>query len=411
MGVDAARERLQVAGRRLRERPREQTLESLASWLDEGSRPESALQQQLARDLPDATGFSPENVREGVADGLASWTGDALRALVDREARAIGPDARLGGFETTSTLLAGSIPMPTLLSLIAPLLLHSPVLARTASRDPVSAQVFHESLSRHDPELAAAIEIVSFPSHDTAALDTFLDSPCVVATGSDETVDAVAARVRAGTRLVRYGHRVSVAAVAAPAMNDATARALARDVGLWDQLGCLSPIALFCVGGDVEAFAAAIARALADRERTAPLGELPPEAAARVRAERDGAEMRRAAGADVDVHASPTLRYTVVRESDRELRPAPLHRFLRVHPVAHADELLEVVAPLSRHLAAVAIAGFEQDEERVARALAGRGASRVCAPGRMQTPPIGWHHDNQPVLLPLARVADLETGR
>ena len=101
-------------------------------------------------------------------------------------------------------------------------------------------------------------------------------------------------------------------------------------------------------------------------------------------------------------------RNVVVREIDREPRPAPLHRFVRVHPVAGAAELLEAVAPYGRHLAGVAIEGFGAQTDDLARGLLGLGASRVCAPGQLQAPPLGWPQDGQGVLAPLARLSRVE---
>ena len=254
---------------------------------------------------------------------------------------------------------------------------------------------------------------MSFPSADDRAVSAFVDSDCVVATGSDQAIAAIARASRPGTRLVGYGHRCSVAVIGPEATDRTTAQALAtalaQDVALWDQLGCLSPIAVLCLGGNPKQLARELADALRGCAERMPRGVLPAAAAAAIRSERDAAALRRAAGADVEVEGDEALSYTVVREPDAALRPSPLHRFVRVHPVEGLASLREVLSPLSQHLAGVAIAGFGAGRQAVERELASLGASRVCAPGRLQAPPFGWHHDNQPVLLPLLRVTDLET--
>jgi hypothetical protein len=98
-----------------------------------------------------------------------------------------------------------------------------------------------------------------------------------------------------------------------------------------------------------------------------------------------------------------------VREEDAALRPAPLHRFVRVAPVRDVAALLAAIAPVGRHLAGVAIDGFEAGDRALAHALVRRGASRVCAPGALQTPPLDWRHEGRGVLTPLAHFADRET--
>jgi len=96
-----------------------------------------------------------------------------------------------------------------------------------------------------------------------------------------------------------------------------------------------------------------------------------------------------------------SLAWALVRESDARLRPAPLHRFVRVHPVADPNALLAAIQPLSRHLAGVALAGFGAAETEIARALCAAGASRVCPPGQLQAPPLDWRREGRGVLAPL----------
>ncbi len=267
---------LREAGAKLRRRPARETLDALARVVDGWSDPSGAWRHALETELPGATGFSAPMVRAGLARGLDAWSGDALRELVARE---IGTPERLdsararmaAGFDVTAVLLAGSIPMPTLVSLLAPLALRSPVLAKSASRDPVTPRLLARSLAETDAELAQCLEIVDIPGADAERTGALLEADCVVATGSDETISAVRARVQPDRRLVVRGHRVSVAALGAASNGDAAledvAARLALDVALWDQLGCLSPIAVYVVGEDAaDRVAAALARALAARD-------------------------------------------------------------------------------------------------------------------------------------------------
>jgi hypothetical protein len=161
---------------------------------------------------------------------------------------------------------------------------------------------------------------------------------------------------------------------------------------------------------DCDRVAEALAEALASAEERWPRGRVEPRAAAAIQAERDEAELRGAAGRPVRVLASRGTAWTVVREDAPELRPSPLHRFLRVHPAPSLAELRRAVAPASRHLAAAAIEGFGPRAPEVARLFAELGASRVCAPGALQAPPLAWHQEGEGVLLPFARFTDLEAA-
>ena len=410
---------LRESGALLRRRPVEATLDVLADVLDRWRDPESSWRRALEAELPEATGFSPEVVREGLRLGLETWSGAKLRELVERE---LGEpngltrdDAFVSGFDTTAVVLAGSIPMPTLLALIAPLALHSPVLAKTASHDSLTARHVARSLAESDPLLGRCITCIEFPSHASDCVDALLAADCVVAFGSDETMAAIRSRISPSRRLIEYGHRLSVAVVDPKQLSDAdlgdAAERLALDIAIWDQLGCLSPIAAYVidpVGNAATRFAERIAGSLADLEVRLPRGRIDPAASALASHERGEAEMRAAAGAPVVVHTGQAGEWSVIAESNAAARPAPLHRFIRIHPVSNRDALHAALLPLSRHLAAVGLAGFGSATRETARGLAQLGASRICALGSMQSPPLAWRHDNRGVFPPLARLADLE---
>jgi hypothetical protein len=301
--------------------------------------------------------------------------------------------------------------MPTLLACLTPLLVRTPALVKTASRDRVTAHLLREGLCEVDAELGACLEVIDFDGDDAATLGAFLDAPLVVASGTDETLRAVAGRAAPGHRLVGYGHRFSVAIVDAHGCGgeslERAGAALARDVAAWDQSGCLSPICVHVVGGSPGAparLAEAAAATLARLAREMPRGEVDTRAAARIRSERDGAAMRAAGGADVAVHASEDTGWTVVVEDAADLRDAPLARFVRVHPAADLEAWAESLAPHARHLSTVGFAGHGDERDHPALGLAAAlGASRVCPLGEMQAPPLDWPHDGEPVLLPLAR--------
>ena len=195
---------------------------------------------------------------------------------------------------------------------------------------------------------------------------------------------------------------------------DSLARAaegIALDVALWDQQGCLSALAVYAVGADREApdrLADALAGALAALERRLPRGAQETADAAAFRHECDGAELRAAADPAIRLLGGPAQRWAVVREVDAAPRRAPLNRFLRVHPVENPEALTSALRPLAAHLAGVALAGFGAARDGVARGLADLGASRLCRPGELQSPPLAWHHEGRPVLLPFARFTDRE---
>ncbi len=400
--------RLRDAGGRLSARPREGVLEPLGMLIDELALPDSPLRKELCERLPGATGFHPATTRAGLELAFGAWSGDALRSLVADEVPGRGA-VRATGFGSTAVVLGGALPMPSVLSLVAPLALQSPVLARSGRHDPVTAPCIREALAGIDEELGACLAVADFPRNDEEAWSAFLEAGCVAATGSDAALDEIGLRVAAPTRFVRFGHRCSVAVIGAGANTARAADALALDVALWDQLGCLSPIAAFVLTPDgriPDAVEAELARAFAEVAGRLPRGAISPGAAADLSQEWEGAELRAAAAGEVRVREGEG--WALVLEADAEHRPAPLHRFLRVHPVRDAVKLVASLRPLAPRLAAVGLGAGPDEGPALVEALVALAPSRIAPLGRMQAPPLGWHHDGQGALWPLARFTDIE---
>lgn len=411
--VRAAQGRLTRAGEALRERSLTDRIAAVARVLDDWTKPDSPWRRELIEAFSQTSTFDHGTIAEGLESALRAWQPAHLRAAAERElacvlAAADGspPRRALAPFDWTAVLAGGTIPMPTLLSSLLPLVLGSPVLLRESSKDPVTGSLLARSLAERDSDLARAFEPIEFPTDDADAFASLLGAPCVVATGSDETMQAIAARLRPEQRFVAYGHRVSIAVLgpATPSDRDAIARELALDVARWDQTGCLSPIAGYLVGlgdDDCAAFARAMADALESLSKTMPRGELPVSARALLSAERADARMRAASGRAALFERTDAV---VVLESRAGAGPAPLRRFLRLFPLPSLAGLPTALTALGAPLSNVAVAGFAANERAGLDPILERfGASRVTVPGRLQTPPIDWPRDGQPLFTPLAR--------
>jgi len=134
----------------------------------------------------------------------------------------------------------------------------------------------------------------------------------VTATGSDETLAAIRARLPAKIRFLGYGHRVSFGFVDGAVLHGSNTRQIishaADDVVAWNQLGCLSPHVIYVEsGGKVlpDQFAELLADELERREQTEPRGELAVEHAAVIASRRAFYQVRagspRRGSGDADV--------------------------------------------------------------------------------------------------------------
>jgi hypothetical protein len=308
-------------------------------------------------------------------------------------------------------VLGGTIPMPTLLQVLAPLALGSPVLVRAGAHDPVTVRAVSSELARLDPQLGACLEVASFARGDAEALGALCEAECVVASGSDGAVAAIRACTEPWQRFVGYGHRFSVAVLGRAGDLAASCAALARDVALWDQLGCLSPVAVAAIGWRWEQRGELLNQlevAFANQALAHPIGVMGAEDAAKRANEIATSEMRAAAG-DAELRRGPGGAWALLADRDLVFRGSPLYRVLRVSFAPDPEAAEAWLAPVARHLAGVGLASIDATARgELTQRLVSLGASRVCALGEMQAPPISWSHDGQGVLLPLARLTDLD---
>jgi hypothetical protein len=412
--VRVARGRLAVAGESLRRLPFEERLQRVANVIDAWSGVDSPWRRELSGQLAAGSALDSRTLDEGLESALRAWRQDRFVACARRE---IAAATQAGGlvlapFACTSVLAGGSIPMPTLLSGLLPLVLGSPVLLRETSQDPVTGCLLARSIADRDEALARCLEVVRFPAEDASAMEVFLQSPCVVATGSDQTLSAIRSQLAPGQRFVAYGHRFSIGVLGPQAAQDRanldrTAAGLALDLARWDQTGCLSPVVVYLVGltaAERVRIAKRIADSLEGLSLSRPRGEISTSTLAAHAAE--GAEARMRAAVDEDASIFEGADFTVVLEADARPRPAPLARFLRLLPVASLAELDRALAPFSAHLSNAAVAGFESDDlAALHEQLTQTGVNRIAKPGSLQTPPIDWPHDGMPLFLPMARFA------
>jgi Acyl-CoA reductase (LuxC) len=258
------------------------------------------------------------------------------------------------------------------------------VVVKSGRDDPLSATVFQRALAAVDPDLAATVVTAYWPGGAPDLEEIlFARADVAVLTGGEPAIAALARRV--GRRLVTHGPRVSVAAVGREGLEDVeqVAHAVALDVALYEQRGCLSPRAVYVESGGRLAprdFAERLAAALdALAERLPPVSaDVEERAAARVL--REGADWT----SGTTVLSGPGG--IVVYDEDPSFRPTMPARSLRVHPIASLAALPELL-PAARIECLGLAAG---DPRGLVPALREHGVSRLCPVGRMQRPPLAW---------------------
>lgn len=197
----------------------------------------------------------------------------------------------------------------------------------------------------------------------------------VIAYGGDDSLAMIANALPDGVSFEGRGHGFGVAYVRDAC--DEAARAVARDVALYDQRGCLSPQTVF-VRGDAAGFARSLHRALGAIEAELPRGRVEVGEAAGVM-QWQGVKAARAAW----FRRGPT--HAVAAFEAPTVEGTPGLRNVVVSAVAGVDAVSAALGANARNVTCVGT----DDEDDVWRWT----AARVVPLGAMQDPPLDGPED------------------
>jgi len=416
-GLAALAAALVRGGEALRELPEAALLDAWAATVDAFLDPGSPERQELAPPLAALCELSPAGLdagleavlgavrrrpaaallaraaplRRAAEDAAAAGTGSEAGEGTATEAGALQAPARASpGASPVLVVLASNLPALAVQPLLPALALRRPVLLKSPSAEPLFAPAFLAALVRREPRLAGAVAAATWPGGDAELEAPVLATTgTVVAYGGSEALADLARRTKAA-RFVGYGPKISLAAVeldGGAADMEAMAAALARDVALFDQRGCLSVQAVYVAGGQDAAarLAGRLEAALGGLAVRWPPGPAAAAALAAVQQARLEAELRGQPRSSL-----PAAAGTVLLEPEPSLRPSPGLRTVRVHPLPDLDRLPEILAPWRGRLQGIALAGAAA--WNLAPRLAELGISRLAAPGDLQSPDAAWHN-------------------
>ena len=341
---------------------------------------------QLAMEwLPSTTGFSLAMIEETLPRIFAPIAEDAL---VDIVGAAGAPFVA-----SLAIVAAGNVPGVALPKTALALAAGVPCLVKTASGEPILPVLFARAIVEEEPRFAESHAALWWDGGRTDLANALGASVAsVVAYGSDATIEAL--RKIAPPEFVGHGHRLSIAAIRLEVGTAAVdlAAAIARDVALYDQQGCLSAQALFVIG-EPEAAAVelvdALAAALDELSVRLPRGHMTDGDHLAIRRFRDEAEWRAIRGERVALrHDSRGTAWTVVFDPEPALRASPLGRTIVVHPLGSAADLGPVLAPLAGRIESIGVAPWPDEELR--QVAADLGIPRAVPLGAMQTPDLAW---------------------
>jgi hypothetical protein len=397
--------------------------------------------RKLALELgPAETGFSKPILEKGLDDFFRRFTPENFQSLLEQE---LGDTASVTGDECRVTvenaaprhsslvtrhfwrgpdflvhIAAGNLPNPALMSLALGLLTRSAQFLKCASGASLLPRLFAHSIYHADPKLGACLEIAAWRGGNLELENAlFAHADCVTATGSDETLEKIRARLPVKIRFLGYGQRVSFGFITREVLRDETVAEIilrtADDVIAWDQNGCLSPHVFYVEErGAIESdkFAALLAVELMKRETTEPRGKISVEESAAIASRRAIYETIAAHRADAKIWSSQnSTAWTVVFEHEVRFKFSCLNRFIYVKPVPDLNAVMQGVDEIRGKVSTVGLAAPPEKMRELARHFARWGATRICPLGQMQNPPLTWRHDGRPALGDLVTWTDFET--
>ena len=245
-------------------------------------------------------------------------------------------------------------------------------------------------------------------THQKLDPDLFHCADAIVAFGSDQTINSLRAQTRWNQKFIAHGHAVSLLWLNDPnRLTPQQARSCAIDVLTYDQLGCLSPQAIYIPpGADIDTLGRKLAHRLETHwEKIKPKPARPLSVAARIVEARD---MAHALGHRVWLPPKKHLGWTLIHDPDPTFQPSPLHGVIHLRRVAES-RLDHALASVAGRISTVGIAG--QMSSRLEKTFLSLGVSRFCPAGHMQFPPLTWHHDGQSPLRDLVTWIDFEPSK
>lgn len=397
-------------------------------WLD----PENSYRQEALRHGVEHTGFPVEVLAAGLDAFFGEITAENLQKLIEQE---VGHADRFDAFCADSVeqaqdrasfvrgpellvhITGGTLPNPTLTSIIFGLLARSAQFIKCASGTSYLPRLFIHSLYEADSKLGACLEIAEWRGGDADLENAlFAEADCLTATGSDETLAAIRSRLPNKVRFIGYGHKVSFGYISHESLAGVAGRKIiaqaVRDVVAWNQMGCLSPHVFYVeAGGKVtpEHFAQMLAEELEAMESKHPRGPVEKEESAAIAYRRSFYEVRAAASENTRMWQSPhSTAWTVVFDNDPRFMVSCLNRFIHIKAVSNVDEALRGADSVHGKVSTVGLAATGTKAQQIAQQFARWGVTRICPIGQMQNPPLTWRHDGRPALGDLVTWTDWE---
>lgn len=316
---------------------------------------------------------------------------DGFRQIGIKKCTASGPGVIFHSFSS-------NVPSPAILSFVYGMLIGSNNVGRVSSRDAGFLDIYLASLRKHDRKLWGANKLVISKMEAARCLKK---ADLVVAYGHDETLASLRRITPIKTPFIAYGHKLSLSIFLKDSLTISNVRqmavATAKDLWMFGRRGCLSPASIYVQeGGKVSA--TTFAKEIADA-----LHRFPIASGYRVEAEQKILSLKRGKQPNVFARGG----WTVVCDTSNKIIPdSPGLVFVK--PFKGPEQLLGSLKSLTLYLQAVVLEAPAAARSAFAERLGTRGFNRITRAGKLQFPPLDWHHDGGFNLANWLKWTDLE---
>lgn len=236
----------------------------------------------------------------------------------------------------------------------------------------------------------------------------FKKASTVVAFGSDDTLNHIAKKIRFDQKLIAHPHKVSTGVL----FDDwhQGVKLIAKDMLAFDQRGCLSLKSLYVYVKDREdlhTFLPLLAQSLTHYCAKHPPSSLDLGDAGQMTHLRETTRFLVANQPHWLLMEGEQLHWTIIAPPSPSIRPAPGRNLLFVYPFFSPQGKDIDFASDAPFLSTIGIYPF--CSQRAQELALEHPASRFCPLGRMQHPPLFWHHDGFPSLSSLLHWQDIQT--
>ncbi|MGE0174897.1 MAG: acyl-CoA reductase [Oligoflexales bacterium] len=363
--------------------------------------------------LPAETGFSPAMIKIGLDFLEHLLDSTQLKRKLEVELRGIPRQFHFHFDPQTVTLkqwqplgtmlhvLAGNVFLGGVGSLLEGLITGNVSILKMASHEKVFMPLFIKSIQECDRDgiVAKSISLVEYSSHQTEVIAAFKSEvDGIVVWGGEESVRAYRDQLPARTKLIVFGPKLSLAWVTKSGLKSQSAKALgkqlANELSIWDQNACTAPQICYVEGEEnADTLIDELAKALEEKQKELPIGEVDLQAAVEIRKIRTLEECAEFRGSGRLRASKGGMQWTVWKGRDLTLESSPLHRSLSIVPYSQEHEVLEEIAKFRGYVQTVGLEAVDSQYWDIQRKLMNFGVVRILPLGQMSGGYVDDPHD------------------